>query len=124
MRRDALVLASGKRPPLPQIDLDINLLERKTGGMGAGGGLSAAAAGEGGFPGLVGSFSYSEKNLFGLNQRLSARVELGQVGVRGGSTRPRVNGQGRGPFHVVTFGPKTHPDPPCLTLRLHSPHGP
>ena len=62
-----------------QVDLDINLIERKTGGMGAGGGLSAAAAGEGGFPGLVGSFSYSEKNLFGLNQRLSARVELGQV---------------------------------------------
>jgi len=30
-------------------------------------------------PGFVGSFSYSERNLFGLNQKLSALVELGQV---------------------------------------------
>ena len=70
-------------PPLSarlQIDLDVNLLERKTGGMGAGGGLSASAAADGGLPScFVGSFSYSEKNLFGLNQKLSARVEMGQV---------------------------------------------
>ncbi|GAX81347.1 hypothetical protein CEUSTIGMA_g8778.t1 [Chlamydomonas eustigma] len=63
----------------PKIDLTLNLLERKTGGMGAGGGLSAQATAEGGMPGFVGSFSYSEKNLFGLNHRLSARAELGQI---------------------------------------------
>lgn len=57
-----------------QIDLDINLVERKTGGLGAGGGLAT-----GGGLGVVGSFSYSEKNLFGLNQKLTAQVELGQV---------------------------------------------
>lgn len=54
-------------------------MERKTGGLGAGTGISAQAAGEGGFPGFVGSFSYSQRNLFGLNQKLSALVELGQV---------------------------------------------
>ena len=31
-------------------------------------------------PGIVGSCSYSERNLFGLNQKLAATVELGQVG--------------------------------------------
>lgn len=35
---------------------------------------------EGAMPGIVGSCSYSERNLFGLNQKLTATVELGQVG--------------------------------------------
>ncbi|KAJ9516180.1 hypothetical protein QJQ45_024608, partial [Haematococcus lacustris] len=34
---------------------------------------------EGALPGFVGSFTYTERNLFGLNQKLSAMVELGQV---------------------------------------------
>jgi hypothetical protein len=38
---------------------------------------------EGALPGFVGSFSYVERNLFGLNQKLSAVAELGQVGVPG-----------------------------------------
>lgn len=63
----------------PQVDLTLNLVERKTGGLGAGTGLSSAAAGEGAFPGFVGSFSYSQKNLFGRGQRLTAVVELGQA---------------------------------------------
>ncbi len=62
-----------------QVDLIVNLVERKTGGLGAGGGLSTQARGEGALPGFVGNFSYSERNLFGLNQRLSAVVEIGQV---------------------------------------------
>lgn len=37
------------------------------------------ARSEGALPGFVGSFSYSEKNFRGLNQKLSALVELGQV---------------------------------------------
>jgi len=32
-------------------------------------------------PGFIGSFSYSQRNLFGLNQKLAATVELGQVDV-------------------------------------------
>ncbi len=30
-------------------------------------------------PGFVGSFTYSQRNLFGLGQRLSALAELGQT---------------------------------------------
>lgn len=63
----------------PSVDVIVNMKERKTGGLGCGGGLSAAATGEGAFPGLIGSFTYNERNLFGLNQRLSASAEIGQV---------------------------------------------
>ncbi|KXZ54331.1 hypothetical protein GPECTOR_5g414 [Gonium pectorale] len=62
-----------------RVDLVLDLLERKTGGLSAGGGISAAAAGEGAWPGLLGSFSYNERNLFGLNQRLTVSAEIGQV---------------------------------------------
>jgi hypothetical protein len=61
------------------VDLTINLVERKTGGLGAGTGISAQGRGEGALPGFVGSFTYSQRNLFGLGQRLSALVELGQT---------------------------------------------
>jgi outer membrane protein insertion porin family len=57
-----------------QIDVSINLVERKSGGLGAGGGLAQS-----GGLGFVGSATYTEKNLFGLNQKLSAQVELGQI---------------------------------------------
>ena len=70
-----------------QVDLSVNLTERKTGGLGAGGGLSTQSRGEGALPGFVGSFSYSEKNLFGLNQRLAAQVELGQVTAGAGGVK-------------------------------------
>lgn len=63
----------------PQVDLTINLVERKTGGLGAGTGISTQSRGEGALPGFVGSFSYSQRNLFGVNQKLSALIEMGQV---------------------------------------------
>lgn len=66
-------------PDHPKVDLTLNLVERKTGGLSAGGGISAQGHSEGALPGVVGSFSYSERNLFGLNQKLNATVELGQV---------------------------------------------
>lgn len=71
--------AEGSTEDKPQLDLLLNLVERKTGGLGCGGGLSAAAAGEGGWPGLVGSFTFNERNLLGLNQRLSISAEVGQI---------------------------------------------
>ena len=61
------------------MDLTVNLVERKTGGLGAGTGISAQSHGEGTLPGFVGNFTYNQRNLFGLNQRLSALVELGQA---------------------------------------------
>jgi outer membrane protein insertion porin family len=48
------------QPQHPQVDLTINLVERKTGGLGAGTGISAQARGEGALPGFVGNFTYSQ----------------------------------------------------------------
>lgn len=41
--------------------------------------MSARGLAEGALSGVVGSCSYSQKNLFGLNQKLIASVEMGQV---------------------------------------------
>jgi hypothetical protein len=41
-----------------QVDLTINLVERKTGGLGAGTGISAAGRAAGNMPGFVGNFTY------------------------------------------------------------------
>ena len=54
-------------------------MERKTGGLGAGTGISAQANREGALPGFVGNLSYSQRNLRGLGQRLTALAELGQA---------------------------------------------
>ena len=62
-----------------QVDLNFNLVERKTGGISGGGGISATGHSEGALPGIVGSAAYSQRNLFGLNQKLNASVEIGQV---------------------------------------------
>lgn len=62
-----------------QVDLNLNLVERKTGGISGGGGISATGNSEGSLPGIIGSAAYSQRNLFGLNQKLNASVEIGQV---------------------------------------------
>lgn len=62
-----------------QVDLNLNLVERKTGGISGGGGISATGHSEGNLPGVIGSAAYSQRNLFGLNQKLNASVEIGQV---------------------------------------------
>jgi hypothetical protein len=62
----------------PVLDLTVRLAERKTGGLGAGTGISAQAHGDGAVPGFVGNFSYSQRNFLGLGQRLSALIEVGQ----------------------------------------------
>ena len=62
-----------------KLDLTVNVVERRTGGFSAGGGMSARGLAEGALSGVVGSCAYTQKNLFGLNQRLTASVELGQI---------------------------------------------
>ena len=57
----------------------LNVVERKSGGLSAGGGISAQGHAAGALPGFIGSASYAQRNLFGLNQKLSATVELGQA---------------------------------------------
>ena len=63
----------------PKIVLTINVVERKTGGFSAGGGISASQSSEGPMPGFVGSCAYSQRNLFGQNQKLTASIEIGQA---------------------------------------------
>ncbi|KAK9849807.1 hypothetical protein WJX84_004133, partial [Apatococcus fuscideae] len=63
----------------PRADVILNVVERKTAGLSAGGGISATAHAEGALPGFIGSCSYSQRNLFGSNQKLAASVEVGQV---------------------------------------------
>ena len=65
----------------PHVDLTLEVKERKkTGGLSAGGGISAASGGsEGSLPGFVGTISYSQRNLFGRGQRLMAAAEIGQA---------------------------------------------
>ena len=62
-----------------QADLVLNLVERPSGGVSGGGGISAQGHAEGALPGFVGSASFVERNLFGLNQKLAATIEAGQV---------------------------------------------
>ena len=62
-----------------QVDLTLNIVERKTGGLSCGGGISSQGHSEGALPGFIGSASFSQRNLFGLNQKLAATVEIGQV---------------------------------------------
>lgn len=72
--------AEGSTVENPLVDLTLEVKERKkTGGLAAGGGISAAGAAEGSLPGFVGTVSYSQRNLFGLGQSLSAAAEVGQA---------------------------------------------
>ncbi|KAI3429606.1 hypothetical protein D9Q98_005692 [Chlorella vulgaris] len=72
--------AEGSSLEHPKVDLSVEITERKTGGLSAGGGISASGAAlEGALPGVVGEVSYSQRNLFGLGQRLVASAKLGQT---------------------------------------------
>ncbi|DBB13937.1 TPA: hypothetical protein ACH3X3_000916 [Trebouxia sp. C0006] len=62
----------------PTVDLTLQVKERKNGGLSAGCGISAQGHAEGAMPGFIGSCSYSQRNLFGLNQKLTAALEAGQ----------------------------------------------
>lgn len=72
--------AEGSSLENPRVDLVLEVKERKkTGGLAAGGGISAAGTSEGSLPGFVGTVSYSQRNLFGLGQRLVASAQVGQA---------------------------------------------
>lgn len=73
--------AEGSTMEAPRVDLTLEVKERrKTGGLAAGGGISAAGtSSESSLPGFIGTVSYSQRNLFGLGQRLVASAEIGQL---------------------------------------------
>ncbi|MBD2778952.1 BamA/TamA family outer membrane protein [Iningainema tapete] len=53
-----------------KVDVIVNVVERNTGSIGAGAGISSAS-------GLFGSISYQEQNLNGRNQKLGGDVQIG-----------------------------------------------
>ncbi|CAN6440488.1 unnamed protein product [Victoria cruziana] len=61
-----------------KVDLTMNVVERTSGGFSAGGGISSGITG-GPLSGLIGSFAYSHRNLFGRNQKLNISLERGQI---------------------------------------------
>ncbi|XP_030454957.1 outer envelope protein 80, chloroplastic [Syzygium oleosum] len=61
-----------------KVDLVMNVVERKSGGFSAGGGISSGIT-SGPLSGLIGSFAYSHRNVFGRNQKLNISLERGQI---------------------------------------------
>ncbi|KAF4385077.1 hypothetical protein G4B88_029119 [Cannabis sativa] len=61
-----------------KVDLVMNVVERPSGGFSAGGGISSGTT-NGLLPGLIGSFAYSQRNLFGRNQKFHVSLERGQI---------------------------------------------
>jgi len=70
--------ADGSSSEAPKVDLTLTILQRKTGGLSAGGGFSAQGAAEGGLPHVIGSFAYSQRNFLNRNQKVNAAVEIGK----------------------------------------------
>lgn len=60
------------------VDLVMNVVERSSGGFSAGGGISSGIT-SGPLSGLIGSFAYSQRNVFGRNQKLNLSLERGQI---------------------------------------------
>ncbi|XP_039788602.1 outer envelope protein 80, chloroplastic-like isoform X1 [Panicum virgatum] len=61
-----------------KVDLVMNLVERPSGGFSAGGGISSGIT-NGPLSGLIGSFAYSHRNVFGRNKKLNLSLERGQI---------------------------------------------
>lgn len=61
-----------------KVDLVMNVIERVSGGFSAGGGISSGIT-SGPLSGLIGSFAYSHRNLFGKNQKVNISLERGQI---------------------------------------------
>ncbi|XP_010928864.1 outer envelope protein 80, chloroplastic [Elaeis guineensis] len=61
-----------------KVDLVLNLVERRNGGFSAGGGISSGIT-SGPLAGLIGSFAYVHRNVFGRNQKLNLSLERGQI---------------------------------------------
>ncbi|KAL4292464.1 hypothetical protein HN51_042791 [Arachis hypogaea] len=61
-----------------KVDMVMNVVERPSGGFSAGGGISSGIT-TGTLNGLIGSFAYSHRNVFGRNQKLNISLERGQI---------------------------------------------
>ncbi|KAI3688208.1 hypothetical protein L1987_81918 [Smallanthus sonchifolius] len=61
-----------------KVDLTINAVERVSGGISAGGGISSGIT-SGPLAGLIGSCALYHRNLFGRNQKINLSLERGQI---------------------------------------------
>ncbi|KAA8528103.1 hypothetical protein F0562_035028 [Nyssa sinensis] len=61
-----------------KVDLTINVVERVSGGLSAGGGISSGIT-SGPLSGLIGSLAFSHRNVFGRNQKFNVSLERGQI---------------------------------------------
>ncbi|KAL6203705.1 hypothetical protein ACLB2K_027404 [Fragaria x ananassa] len=61
-----------------KVDIAMNVVERPSGGFSAGGGISSGITSSP-LTGLIGSFAYTHRNLFGRNQKLHVSLERGQI---------------------------------------------
>ncbi|KAL4591460.1 hypothetical protein LXL04_004426 [Taraxacum kok-saghyz] len=61
-----------------KVDLTINAVERVSGGISAGGGISSGIT-SGPLAGLIGSCALYHRNLFGRNQKVNLSLERGQI---------------------------------------------
>ncbi|MFS8005764.1 putative bacterial surface antigen (D15), POTRA domain, surface antigen D15 [Helianthus anomalus] len=61
-----------------KVDLTINAVERVSGGISAGGGISSGIT-SGPLAGLIGSCAVYHRNLFGRNQKINLSLERGQI---------------------------------------------
>eukprot|EP00252_Welwitschia_mirabilis_P000106 TRINITY_DN10075_c0_g1_i1.p1 TRINITY_DN10075_c0_g1~~TRINITY_DN10075_c0_g1_i1.p1 ORF type:complete len:731 (-),score=127.87 TRINITY_DN10075_c0_g1_i1:281-2473(-) len=107
-----------------KVDLTMNVVERVSGGFSAGGGISGSGMTGGLLSGLIGSFAYSHRNVFGRNQKLNISVERGQLdsSFRINYTDPWIEGDDKRTSRSITvqnsrtpgtliYGPSQSSDP-------------
>lgn len=109
-----------------KVDIAMNVVERPSGGFSAGGGISTGIT-SGPLSGLIGSFAYSHRNVFGRNQKLNISLERGQIDsiFRINYTDPWIEGDDKRTSRSImiqnsrTPGTLVHgdqPDPSSLTI--------
>ncbi|ERN11759.1 hypothetical protein AMTR_s00022p00244130 [Amborella trichopoda] len=105
-----------------KVDLTMNVVERVSGGFSAGGGISSGIT-NGPPSGLIGSFSYSHRNVFGRNQKLNISLEKGQSGsiFRINYTDPWIQGDDKRTSRSIWV--QNSRTPGMLVHGDHSRHG-
>ncbi|GMH11489.1 hypothetical protein Nepgr_013330 [Nepenthes gracilis] len=87
-----------------KVDLVMNVVERVSGGFSAGGGISSGIS-SGPLSGLIGSFAYSHRNVFGRNQKVNISLERGQIDsiFRVNYTDPWIEGDDKRTSRSITI---------------------
>ncbi|KAD4384245.1 hypothetical protein E3N88_24413 [Mikania micrantha] len=102
-----------------KVDLTINAVERVSGGISAGGGISSGIT-SGPLAGLIGSCALYHRNLFGRNQKINLSLERGQIDsiFRINYTDPWIEGDDKRTSRTIMIQNSRTPG----TL-VHGPHG-